>query len=79
MGQPQNFSKGVIVSVREVSIKGTQSGVGAVAGAVAGGLAGSKVSGDQTISAIGGIGWGKSRGTNYAGQSLRVCYSTGCW
>ena len=56
MGQPQSFSKGVIVSVREVSIKGTQSGVGAVAGAVAGGLAGSKVSGDQTISAIGAIG-----------------------
>ena len=56
MGQPQSFSKGVIVSVRDVSIKGTQSGVGAVSGAVAGGLAGSKVSEDQTISAIGAIG-----------------------
>ena len=56
MGQPQSFSKGVIVSIRDVSIKGTQSGVGAVSGAVAGGLAGSKVSEDQTISVIGAIG-----------------------
>jgi len=54
MGQPQSFSKGVIVSARDVSIKGTQSGVGAISGAVAGGLAGSKVSGDQAIGAIGG-------------------------
>ena len=56
MGQPQSFIKGVIISVRDVSIKGTQSGVGVVSGAVAGGLAGSKVSGDQTKSAIGAIG-----------------------
>ena len=56
IGQPQSFIKGVIISVRDVSIKGTQSGVGVVSGAVAGGLAGSKVSGDQTKSAIGAIG-----------------------
>lgn len=56
MGQPQSFIKGVIISVRDVSIKGTQSGVGIVSGAVAGGLAGSKVSGDQTKSAIVAIG-----------------------
>ena len=56
MGQPQSFSKGVIISVRDVSINGTQSGVGAVSGAVAGGLAGSKVSAESTISAIGAIG-----------------------
>ena len=56
MGQPQSFSKGVIISLRDVAIKGTQSGVGTVAGAVAGGLAGSRVSEDQTISAIGAIG-----------------------
>ena len=56
MGQPQSFSKGVIVSVSDVSIKGTQSGVGAISGAVAGGLAGSKVSTESTISAIGAIG-----------------------
>jgi len=56
MGQPQSFSKGVIVSVRDVKIKGTESGVGAVSGAVMGGLGGSKVSEDPTISAIGAIG-----------------------
>ena len=56
LGQPQSFSKGVIISVRDVSIRGTQSGVGIVSGAVAGGLAGSKVSGDQAISAIGTVG-----------------------
>ena len=55
MGQPQSFSKGVIVSVRDVTIKGTESGVGAVSGAVMGGLGGSKVSEDPTISAIGAI------------------------
>ena len=38
-----------------MSIKGTQSGVGIISGAVTGGLAGSKVSGDQTKSAIGAI------------------------
>ena len=56
MGQPQSLSKGVIISLRDISIKGTQSGVGAVSGAVAGGLVGSKVSEDKTISAIGAIG-----------------------
>ena len=56
MGQPQSFSKGIIVSVRDVKIKGTESGVGAVSGAVMGGLGGSKVSEDPTISAIGAIG-----------------------
>ena len=56
MGQPHSFSKGVVISVRNVKIKGTESGVGAVSGAVMGGLGGSKVSEDQTISAIGAIG-----------------------
>lgn len=56
MGQPQSFSKGVIISLRNISIKGTQSGIGAVSGAIAGGLAGSTTSEDKTISAIGAIG-----------------------
>jgi len=56
MGQPQSFSKGIIVSERIVTIKGTESGVGAVSGAVLGGLGGSKASKDGTISAIGAIG-----------------------
>ena len=56
MGQPQSFSKGVIISERNVTVKGTESGVGAVSGAVMGGLGGSKVSDDGAISAIGAIG-----------------------
>lgn len=56
MGQPQSFSKGVIISERNVTIKGTESGVGAVSGAVMGGLGGSMASDDKVISAIGAIG-----------------------
>ena len=56
MGQPQSFSKGIIISERNVTVKGTESGVGAVSGAVLGGLGGSTVSDDGPISAIGAIG-----------------------
>ena len=56
MGQPQSFSKGIIISGRNVTVKGTESGVGAVSGAVMGGLGGSTVSDDGAISAIGAIG-----------------------
>ncbi len=56
MGQPQSFSKGVIISERNVTVKGTESGVGALSGAVLGGLGGSTVSDDGPISAIGAIG-----------------------
>ena len=56
MGQPQSFSKGIVISERNVTIKGTESGVGAVSGAVMGGLGGSTVSDDGAISAIGAIG-----------------------
>ena len=56
MGQPQSFSKGFIISERNVKVKGTESGVGAVSGAVMGGLGGSTVSDDGAISAIGAIG-----------------------
>jgi outer membrane lipoprotein SlyB len=56
MGQPQSFSKGIVISERNITVKGTESGVGAVSGAVLGGLGGSKVSDDGPISAIGAIG-----------------------
>jgi len=56
MGQPQSFSKGTIISERNVTVKGTETGVGAVSGAVLGGLGGSTVSDDGPISAIGAIG-----------------------
>ena len=56
MGQPQSFSKGVIISVRNVKIKGTESGVGVISGAVVGGLAGSQVGSNDATSAIAAIG-----------------------
>lgn len=43
----QQVQFGTIVSVREVQIEGTQSGVGAVAGTVVGGVAGSGVGGGR--------------------------------
>ena len=56
MGQPQSFSKGVIISARNVTVKGTESGIGAVSGAVMGGLGGSQVSENDAVNAIGAIG-----------------------
>jgi outer membrane lipoprotein SlyB len=58
MGQPQSFGKGIIISERNITVKGTEYGVGAVSGAVMGGLGGSTVSDDGAISAIGAIGGG---------------------
>ena len=56
MGSPEYFKKGVILSVREVEIKGTESGVGAAAGATAGGLAGSTLGGNTATRALGALG-----------------------
>ena len=56
LGIPTYFKKGIILSVREVKIKGTESGVGAVAGATAGGLAGSTLGGNTATRALGGLG-----------------------
>ncbi len=56
MGSPEYFKKGVILSVRDVKIKGTESGVGAVAGATTGGLAGSTLGGDTATRALGALG-----------------------
>ena len=56
MGSPATFKKGVILSVRSVKIKGTESGAGAAAGAVAGGLAGSTLGGSTATRALGGLG-----------------------
>ena len=55
LGNPTYLKKGVILSVRDVKIKGTESGVGAVAGAAAGGLAGSTLGGDTATRALGGL------------------------
>jgi outer membrane lipoprotein SlyB len=56
MGSPQYFKKGVIISVRDVEIKGTESGAGAVAGATAGGLAGSTLGENTATRVFGALG-----------------------
>jgi outer membrane lipoprotein SlyB len=56
MGSPVYFKKGVIVSVRDVEIKGTESGAGAVGGATVGGLAGSTLGENTATRALGAIG-----------------------
>ena len=56
LGSPEYFKKGVILSVRDVEIKGTESGVGAIAGATAGGLAGSSLGGNTATRALGALG-----------------------
>ena len=56
MGSPVYFKKGVIVSVRDVEIKGTESGAGAVAGATVGGLAGTTLGENTATRALGAIG-----------------------
>lgn len=45
--QEQTVRMGVVESVRQVTIEGSKSGVGAVAGGVAGGIAGSNVGGGK--------------------------------
>ena len=45
--QEQTVRMGVVESVRQVSIEGSRSGVGAVAGGVVGGVAGSNVGGGK--------------------------------
>lgn len=52
--QEQTVRMGVVESVRQVTIEGSKSGVGAVAGGVVGGIAGSNVGGGKG-SSIGSI------------------------
>ena len=56
MGAPAYFKKGVILSVRDIKIKGKESGVGAVAGAATGGLAGSTLGDNTATRALGALG-----------------------
>ena len=56
MGEPAYFKKGVILSVRDIKIKGKESGVGAVAGAATGGLAGSTLGDNTATRALGALG-----------------------
>jgi outer membrane lipoprotein SlyB len=56
MGSPEYFKKGVILSLRDVEIKGTETGAGAAGGAIAGGVAGSSIGGDSAIGVLGAFG-----------------------
>ena len=56
MGAPSSFKKGIILSVRDVKIKGTESGAGAAAGAAVGGLVGSTLGDSTATRALGGLG-----------------------
>lgn len=54
VGQVSRTVRGVIVSVRDVHVQGTQSGVGAQSGALIGGAGGSNVGGGQGSDAFAG-------------------------
>ena len=56
MGRAATVSKGVIVSMREVDIQGTNSGVGATSGAAAGAIGGSYAGSGGRGTAVGVIG-----------------------
>lgn len=48
--------RGTVLSVREVDVKGSESGIGAGAGAAIGGVGGSQVGGNKSMNIIGAIG-----------------------
>ncbi|MBN2751802.1 MAG: hypothetical protein JXQ84_03755 [Rhodospirillaceae bacterium] len=54
--QTSSVSKGKIVSLRDVEISGSQSGVGLGAGAVAGGVTGSYLGGGSRANILGALG-----------------------
>lgn len=56
LGRAATVMPGVIISIREVDVQGSSSGIGAGAGAIAGGTAGSKVGGDVRTNIIGAVG-----------------------
>lgn len=54
-GREQTVRMGVVESVRQVTIKGPNSGVGTIAGGAIGGVAGSNIGGGNRGSAVGTI------------------------
>lgn len=56
IGQAATVTKGQIVSLRNVQVAGTQSGIGIGAGAVAGGIAGSYLGGGSRANVLGALG-----------------------
>lgn len=69
----QTVRLGVVESVRNVTIEGTQSGVGAVAGAAVGGLGGSNVGGGKgsTVGAVLGAVLGGVAGNAIEGSTTK--------
>lgn len=56
MGQAISLDRGTVLSVRQVKVEGSQSGVGAAAGAAAGGVGGYALGGNRTVNIVGAIG-----------------------
>ncbi len=56
VGQVNRAVKGVIISVRQVNISGSQSGAGGAAGAAGGAVAGSAIGGGTRENILGAIG-----------------------
>lgn len=56
MGQAMAIDRGTVLSVRQVKVEGTESGVGAASGAAIGGIGGYQIGGDRSVNAIGAIG-----------------------
>lgn len=54
--RPSTVQDATVLSVRDVTIEGSQSGIGALAGGVAGGVAGSTVGGQREHVVVGTIG-----------------------
>ena len=82
----QNVQLGTIISVRQVQIEGTKSGVGAAAGTVVGAVAGSGVGdgrGSAIAAVIGGVAGGligdkvENAATKKAGVELTVQLDSG--
>jgi len=69
----QTVRLGVVESVRNVTIEGTQSGVGAVAGAAVGGLGGSNIGGGKgsTVGAVLGAVLGGVAGNAIEGSTTK--------
>lgn len=48
--------RGVVLTVREVEVKGSESGIGAATGAAAGGVGGYQIGGNRSMNVLGAIG-----------------------
>lgn len=55
VGSVNQAASGEVISVRQVQIEGTKSGIGAGAGAIAGGAAASQIGGGRTENLIAGV------------------------